>query len=314
MRTRLVRCAAILVTLTACGDSPSEPGAGTFPTALSGLGVDGPGSHSYEPAWPLWTNGAEKVRIVRLPDGATIDALNRHAWAFPDGALFTKTFTYRTNESPDVPVPVETRVILRVDGGWETAIYRWREDGSDADLLPGDSRVSVPIIRADGSSLTHVIPSRVDCETCHAPRPSFILGFSELQLNHHQAGASATQLEHFAEQGFFDQPLPGAPGSIEAPDEGTRQVLGYVHGNCTHCHHQGYVAARVDLSHETFLRNTVGQPATGGQTLVVPGDPDASYLFEQLATGRMPPLGVQVLDNEALEGLRDWILQLDPGS
>ena len=312
----MARCALLsfLIVFTACVDSPSEPQLGTFPALLSDLGLARIGTHGYEPAWELWTNGAGKDRSVRLPEGGVIGTENRQDWVFPEGTLFTKTFTYRTAESPDIPLPLETRVILRIDGRWETAVYRWREDRTDADLLPGDARVPVPITLVDGTAFTHLIPSRTDCQTCHAPRPSFVLGFSELQLNHNRAGETTSQLDRFAAAGFFDRPVPEAPATILAPDEATGQVMGYVHANCAHCHHAGWPGARVDLSHGTFLGNTINRLATNGDTLVVPGDPEASYLFQRFASGSMPLLGVQRLDVSTRERLRDWILQLDAGT
>ena len=135
----MARCALLsfLIVFTACVDSPSEPQLATFPALLSDLGLARIGTYGYEPAWELWTNGAGKDRSVRLPEGGVIGTENRQDWVFPEGTLFTKTFTYRTADSPDIPLPLETRVILRMDGRWETAVYRWREDRTDADLLPG---------------------------------------------------------------------------------------------------------------------------------------------------------------------------------
>ena len=47
-----------------------------------------PGIRPFSPQYPLWTDGASKVRWVSLPAGATIDASRADAWQFQVGTRF----------------------------------------------------------------------------------------------------------------------------------------------------------------------------------------------------------------------------------
>ena len=78
-------------------DDPTEP----FPERISELGlytslpdrdVVTERAFSYEPLYPLWSNGSEKARYLVLPAGSRIDNSDRDSWRFPIGTLFFKTF------------------------------------------------------------------------------------------------------------------------------------------------------------------------------------------------------------------------------
>src|SRR5690606_2496033 len=43
---------------------------------------------AYEPAFSLWSDGADKRRWVSLPPGARIDTSTPDAWEFPAGTRF----------------------------------------------------------------------------------------------------------------------------------------------------------------------------------------------------------------------------------
>ena len=111
-------------------------------------------------------------------------------------------------------------------------------------------------------------------------------------------------------------------GQIQAE---TAWVLGYVTGNCTHCHNgePDLANSSFDLRPDVFLANTVGREtessASGLGVRIVPGDPDASVLylaFTHQDNGTdikaMPPLGIQLRDVAAGERMRDWISSLQP--
>ncbi len=88
---------------------------------------------------------------------------------------------------------------------------------------------------------------------------------------------------------------------------------------CTNCHVAGGAAAGTGLflnDRTTAYNLLVGQTARfGRQTLVVPGDPDASYLIKKLEgaagiTGaRMPFTGGPYLTQGQLLVIRRWILE-----
>jgi copper chaperone CopZ len=81
--------------------------------------------------------------------------------------------------------------------------------------------------------------------------------------------------------------------------------------------HFGEVRNRLDV--DVLLRTAIGQPsdfavpgeASGRSQRVRPGDPDHSALAVRLASRnavrQMPPLGTQIVDEEAVRLVRQWI-------
>ena len=103
---------------------------------------------------------------------------------------------------------------------------------------------------------------------------------------------------------MFSFPLPTDPEKITARDSLELSVIGYVQGNCVHCHNGFKV---FDLSHPNFLANTVNVLGRRGDILIKPGSPEDSYLYNLFAAGDMPPLGVQLLDYDMIAMLHRYI-------
>ena len=262
---------------------------------------------NYEPEWPLWSNGSEKDRFLLMPSNESIDVSDSNKWDFPEDIKFFKTFSYaRDGESAQRPRPIETRLIWKRDGDWTVASYLWKADGSDAELLDGSEPVDIPVVDSAGRAFRHIVPSREECNVCHQASPGFVLGFSEIQLNHQLPGHSSTQFSRLIESGTLMGFAGGPVAKVTDPDESTRLVKGYVQGNCVQCHNGGVA---IDFGHETFLQNTVNVAGRDG-ILIVPGNPDQSSLYRLFSEGGMPPLGVQLIDSETIDLLGSWITEL----
>ena len=204
--------------------------------------------------------------------------------------MLFKTFSYGD-------VPVETRVMRFRRGAWEYEAYRWNAAGDDGDRLELDFPEEVE--RPDG--LVHTIPARLECETCHETAEEAVLGFVPQQLT-----GQADFGEVFAD-------APALPPPIE------EAVVGYWYGNCVHCHHGGeHENAGFDLRPDVALANTIGQPtassASAAGIRIEPGRPEESILFLAISGEHddpeledMPPLGIDVRDDAAIETLRAFI-------
>jgi hypothetical protein len=115
-----------------------------------------------------------------------------------------------------------------------------------------------------------------------------------------------------------------APAQIVHADPRTRDVLGYLHGNCAHCHNASDNAmSKLDLDYRCALDNVIGKETEGsGQApgvRVVPGAPEQSILYlsmtaesDELEQQPMPPIGVQRRDATAIALIHDWIADLAP--
>ncbi|WP_153067424.1 hypothetical protein [Steroidobacter cummioxidans] len=288
----------------------------------------------FSPQYPLWSDGASKRRWIYLPPGTFIDASRPGAWEFPNGTRLWKEFRLERR--------VETRLIERLaDGSWQYATYVWSEDGKDAVLA---SREGAPSLALSGPQpRTYAIPSESDCRACHEGPAVPVLGFSALQLSSdrdslavHAESPSSNEvdLRQLVERGLVRN-LPVSlfktPPRISAASPTERAALGYLHGNCGHCHtNPGASDASVPL--DLRLAQDVADPAstekvlrslraassqfrapgtTTAVPLVAPGASHDSALLMRMrardASAQMPPLGTAIPDSEGLALIARWI-------
>lgn len=270
-------------------------------------------AHYYEPAWPLWSNGSAKLRYISVPEGVQVDTLSPRRWEFPVGTLLFKTFTF-PKDGRDVPY--ETRVIRRGEDDFEFASYQWQ--GDDAVLLDGKTSVGVMVQAPTGEELEHRIPSKLECRQCHESGNSRVLGFSEVQLARQDGRVRGSHMEAAFGVGILDS-MPNSPEHVEADDEATQQFVGYLQGNCVHCHNGGGgVSSSFDMQPGVALANLVGKntesSASAAGIRIDPGSPETSILFlafsgetDNSEVKPMPPLGVQLRDQAAVEMMRSWV-------
>lgn len=260
----------------------------------------------YAPKHPLYSNGLDKERHLYLPDGTVIEVDGGPAWNFPVGAILAKTFSYEG-------APVETRLLFRKSEGWDYGLYQWLPDRSDAEVIRGNW-IEVPVELVEGE-LTHTLPSRLDCRTCHetheAVAASPVIGISDLQT-----AADLIEAEVFSE-------TPTTTAVRGRTDEET-VALSYFVGNCIACHNDGdSINSAFSLYPKDAVANTVDQPTeseTAEGIRVVPGDPEQSVLYITVVEAgtagyrgpfkAMPPIGADVIDPDASAVLGAWIESL----
>lgn len=266
----------------------------------------------YVPAWPLWSSGSDKHRYLVLPEGTAVDTSDPDRWVFPAGTLLLKTFLY--DDGPEgCARPVETRLIRKAeDGAWDYAVYGWDDSGSQATLLDIGEPVPIAVMGEDGP-FHHHVPARIECRACHESSVAEVLGVSRLQLS--------AQLAELSEAGVLSH--ANDPEIIDHPDDTTRRVLGMFTGNCVHCHNgSGGPSSSFDLRHDVALANTVDHEtessASASGIRIVPGSPETSILFlafsgetDDPEVSAMPPMGVDVRDQAAVELLRTFISELN---
>jgi hypothetical protein len=307
-----------------------------LPERLSETGYGKPGLLAFSPQYPLWSDGTAKQRWLRLPQGKVIDATDPDAWDFPAGTRLFKTFAYGR--------PIETRVLeRRTDGTWDYGVYVWKPDGSDALLAPPQGIPALPVDTAPGGR--YAIPSRSDCVACHEGARVPVLGFSALQLSPerdplalHADPRRRVDLVDLTRMGLLHG-LPGelleTPPRIAARSPVERAALGYLHGNCGHCHGGDELDASVPVALRlaqdasgrialpSVMRSLLASPgryrpahAAQDQPVVQPGAPGSSVLLQRVQSRdprtQMPPLGTAIADAEGLALIRSWIESLSP--
>jgi hypothetical protein len=336
MKPRTV-LALVLSAIAALPAAASAGPAAPLPARLSETGLYQPGSTTlvgagvmaFSPQYPLWSDGTRKRRWIALPPGTAVDASQADAWEFPVGTRLWKEFGYGRR--------IETRMIERVaDGTWRFATYVWNADGTDAALAPEDGMV---VRVADAPNGRYAVPGRSDCTACHEGPAVPVLGFSALQLSPdrdplapHAERPRPGQLDlgSLAARGLLrglSAELLTTPPRIEASSPTARAALGYLHGNCGHCHNAAGALTGLELvlaqqaersarSTERTLKSLLGhssrfRPQGAEATQRIATGHGSSVLTLRMKTdnplARMPPLGVQVVDTEGVALIERWI-------
>lgn len=127
--------------------------------------------HLLELSSALFTDYANKQRLIKLPAGTQLENLDNNSIDFPDKTILVKTFFYYLDER-DTSLGkevIETRLMVKDSGIWNVATYIWNTDQQDATLLLTGSDKEVSWVDSEGvsnSTLYH-IPDENECTACH---------------------------------------------------------------------------------------------------------------------------------------------------
>ncbi|MBK8251105.1 MAG: hypothetical protein IPK82_00350 [Polyangiaceae bacterium] len=349
-------CAIFLSTLSACADQESTlpptqctPSSGALPHEklseycffegeMKNL-TPAYGVVEFQVAAPLWSDHAEKQRLIKLPAEGKIHFTPDENWEYPVGTILVKTFSFRDDfrDSTSPRHTLETRLLILGEAGWSSEIYRWNDEQTDAARMIAGERVDVTYIDEDGvsNSEEYIVPNQNQCKSCHErnDKQTFLGPFTQ-QLNRTVTvnGEAKNQLTHLAELGLFDsdfsvdESLPAFADPFgDAPvDERARA---YLHANCSHCHRPGGGGGPSGLVllewEKTPLKNGICKESaaagqgTGGHTFdIVPGAPDESIIVFRMSSTdpdiKMPELPNRVPDKKGVALIKEWIGAMSP--
>lgn len=291
----------------------------------------------FEPITPLFTDYAHKQRLVWMPAGTTGAhyVADEDVLAFPDGAVLIKTFYYDNVQPTGTRRIMETRLMFKRDGAWESACYKWNAAQTEAVL---DMAGSInPLDWVDELGVTrHVdyrIPAAAECHTCHKRNSiDTPIGTKPQNLNSNHAYASGTmnQLAKWSQMGYLQGGYPSDIATTVKWDDPTQsltdRVRAYVDMNCSHCHdeyrHCDYRPMRFAWDDNDDLVNMgvcvppedLIDPAYN--YIVSAGLPGRSMLYHRFTSTaedvRMPLLGRTVVHEEAAALFHQWISTLTP--
>lgn len=266
---------------------------------------------------------------------------------FPQDTVLVKTLALEMVQGdPLTRRFIETQV-LHYDGWtWRGYTYEWNEEQTDAELVDAaGARRLFKISDADAPSgqrkQVWQFASRGQCVRCHNPWTEHTLAFNLPQLNRPRetAGQTVNQIswlrqtrvfEHVAQvRGVVQQPvaveqMPRLTDPHDSSETIEARTRSYLHVNCGHCHRfNGGGSAYLYLTYDKSVDQmaAVGRrPSQGlfgiqnGQILM-PGDPFRSILYyrmSKLGPGHMPHIGSQVIDQQGVALVHDWIRQIPP--
>lgn len=285
----------------------------------------------FTPVYPLWTDAAQKIRWIYLPEGETIDASDPGNWKFPNGTRLWKEF-----QNPDGTRKVETRVFVKTEeGDWSYATYLWDDAGKRATRHDTGKEMMV-----DGKAYS--LPSHTQCNECHVGRRERVLGFDAVTLGLMGDGTrEGVTLDELVSSGRIKNFNADTQYTIGPnPESAESRALGWMHNNCgVSCHNtnpnsKAYSTGMRLILDPTQLdgrptdeflaiKTTIGQEAFTltwkGEMRVTPGQPEES-LIVKLITARgnpkeqMPPIGTNYTDDENIEIVKEWISGMKPAS
>jgi uncharacterized repeat protein (TIGR03806 family) len=312
---------------------------GKIPPLLSQTGVFSdtphrivnPGLIPYDLNAAFWSDGAEKSRWIAVPRGQIVFSPTGE-WRFPEGTVFVKNFDLSTNAAdPGGKRRLETRILVRdSEGGVYGVVYRWRADGSDADLLTGAQTETFPVTGSGGEAhqQTWYYPSRQDCLSCHTANAGGVLGVKTRQLNRsftYAAGITDNELRTWNHLGLFapafkDEALrtfPALAGLNDASRTLEDRARSYLDANCSQCHRPGGTVANFDARYDTPFADQalIDGPVLIDQGIdrprvISPHDIWRSIAYMRIDTSgdiKMPPLARETVDEKGVRLIADWI-------
>ncbi|MFC7337813.1 PQQ-dependent sugar dehydrogenase [Haloferula chungangensis] len=295
------------------------------------------GVHPYDLNLRFWSDHADKTRFFAVDDLLDTIAYSQDGlWEAPAGAVWIKHFDMDLNrDNPGTKVKrLETRFLVKTEKDFYGVSYRWNEAGTEADLVASEGEDFDLTITEGGSNhrQTWRIPSRGDCRTCHTNDNKVMLGFNTRQLNLDGtlSGNTDNFIKLLKESGYLSSPT-GLPDDFEnlpkyhASDDISanleERARSYLAVNCSYCHYEGssvvpnswsgepqLTIEQTKLLHGEGVGFSVVEPT---DRLVIPGNTAKSMILSLTSHtngyNRMPPLATDIVDQEGVALLTDWI-------
>jgi uncharacterized repeat protein (TIGR03806 family) len=301
----------------------------------------------YDLNTPLFSDYSDKFRFLWIPPGTSAQYVDDAPFEFPVGTVLAKTFAFPTGalsagsqaaNGQAMDKLIETRLLVHTKTGWAALPYVWDDKQNDAILQLVPDPVPVKWTDASGRihDFTYVIPNANECHQCHDNQKVLLpIGLKARNLNkdYEYADGIENQLVRWARVGYL-QGLPVAaarPKAAKWDDPGSgsldARARAYLDNNCAHCHQPGGQAGytgvdfrltQTDLAHQGLCKSPNSAGAVGALRYdLVPGLPDESILIYRLESTApkvsMPALGRDVVHEEGVQLLRQWIRSLPGG-
>ena len=295
----------------------------------------------YTIASPLFSDYAEKLRFIHVPDQVVISHTADHTFNFPAGTFLIKTFYYPSDfrKSDGARRLIETRLLKKTETEWLAMPYVWNVEQTEAVLALAGDRTEVSWIHGNGKTMDvlYSIPNMNQCKSCHVynniQQP---IGpkVRNLNMDFVYVDGTMNQLEKWVSSGILD-PLPDIntlPRTVNYSDnfDGTldNRARAWLDINCAHCHRRGGPAETsglyLDLEepHPTALGVNkppvaAGRGAGDRMYTIVPGHPEESIMdFRIRSTDpsiMMPELSRKLVHTEGVELIQAWIREMPKG-
>ena len=282
----------------------------------------------------LFSDYADKLRFVYVPEEGFAEYRPNKVFNFPVGSVLIKTFAY-LNDSPESDLStqlLETRLLIRRDEGWKNVSYIWNEEQTDAYKSIAGKTISTQFVNEYGGvqDVRYRVPNINQCKECHQSNETITpIGPKARNLNKDISYADGTmnQLLKWHQQGWIKENI-SIKSMVDWSDINENlenRARSYLDINCGHCHIEGGSADTTGLYlnyaenrevHLGYFKKPIaaGRASNNLKYSIVPGKPDESillYRMQSLDPGIMMPESGRALQHvEAVDLLRKWIHQL----
>ncbi len=292
----------------------------------------------YDINMALFSNYAEKLRFVKIPEGMQANYTDEGALELPKETIIIKNFYYEN----DFRKPghgrriLETRLLVNEEKGWTAYPYVWNDEQTEAFYdVAGDIK-KVSYINADGKQINidYIIPNKNQCKGCHIRDGKMVpVGPIAMQLNREFAYASGkqNQLAYWQEHGLLKglpvlNKIDKYPTLDDASQSLDNKARAYLDVNCGTCHHPDGPAntSGLFLHYDQVTSVELGimkSPVAAGRGAgknsfdIVPGKPHKSILSFRMQTNdpgiAMPELGREQVHKEGVKLIKEWIKEME---
>ena len=288
----------------------------------------------YTIASELFSDYAEKLRFIKVPENRSISHNEDLSFSYPEGTFLIKTFYYQSDvrDSKSDRRLIETRLLKKTGSEWLAIPYVWNNEQTDAVLALAGARKDVSWIHSDGKpiSILYSVPNLNQCKSCHVynniQQP---IGpkVRNLNLDLIYDNISMNQLDKWVSLGilepFDNDPLPRTVDYMDVHDGNLdERARAWLDINCAHCHRRGGPAEtsglyleleETDLTALGILKPPVAAGRGSGDLRynIVPGHAEQSIMdfrIRSIDPGvMMPELNRKLVHKEGVEIIQAWI-------
>lgn len=181
----------------------------------------------YDLVNPLFSDHANKHRLVYVPANKSAAYNADGVLDFPVGTVLVKTFAF----APDMREPtkgeryVETRLLIRKADAWVAYPYVWNAEGTDAVYSPVGAKQVINTITPEGEAvaINYAVPNKNQCKECHSKDKVLTpIGPTARNLNHVGPGG-VEQLADWVKRGLLAEAPADAPKAPPAFGDGLLQ-------------------------------------------------------------------------------------------
>lgn len=266
--------------------------------------------HLYELSTGLFTDYAEKQRLIFLPPGTRMTPNGSDLPDFPDGTILVKTFYYFNDKSDMLKGKnvIETRLLIKEEALWNVAAYIWNEEQEEAFFSTSGLNKLINWTDQTGMdrAISYRIPNQRECATCHKSYSDVKpIGpkLRNLNIQTERDGVSINQLQFLQDIHYLEttdpSQLTALPSATDQNVNLQERGRAYLDVNCAHCHSPGGYASSQGLD----FTNTTSIHDTG----IYEGK---RKIERRMESGRMPLIGTSVLDAEGVELIKKYLKEI----